>query len=61
MIEKQFHINVLEHKAILFAVQAFELELKRKHIKVYCDNTIAMTYVSEWEDQSHKFVMMSPF
>lgn len=45
--EKLLHINALEIKAILFALQAFTPELGGKHIKVFCDNTTAVTYVNE--------------
>ncbi|MPC90446.1 hypothetical protein E2C01_085434 [Portunus trituberculatus] len=37
--EKLLHNNALELKAILFALQAFTLEVCGKHIKVFCDNT----------------------
>lgn len=45
--EKLLHINALELKAILFVLQTFRRELKGHYIKVYCDNTTAMTYVNE--------------
>ena len=45
--ERLLHINALEIKAILFALQAFTRELGGKHIKVLCDNTTAVNYVNE--------------
>lgn len=45
--ERQLHINVLELKAILLALQTFRLELCGKHVKVFCDNITAITYVNE--------------
>lgn len=45
--EKLLHINALELKAILLVLQGFTPVLTGKHIKVYCDNTTAMTYVNE--------------
>lgn len=41
------HINALELKAILFTLRTFERELTDKHVKVFCDNTTAVTYVNE--------------
>lgn len=45
--EQQLHINALELKAVLIALQTFRTELKDKHIRVFCDNTTAMTYINE--------------
>lgn len=45
--ERLLHINALELKAILFALQAFGLELYGKHVRVFCDNTTALSYVNE--------------
>lgn len=45
--ELSLHINALELKAILFTLQAFTQELRNKHVKVFCDNTTAVTYVNE--------------
>ena len=45
--ERLLHINALELKAILFALQAFSHDLRGKHVKVFCDNTTAVTYVNE--------------
>lgn len=45
--EKELHINILELKAILLAMQAFAHELEGRHIKVFCDNTTAINYVNE--------------
>lgn len=39
-------INALELKAILFALQAFSRELCGTHVKVFCDNTTAVTCVN---------------
>lgn len=47
LAERLLHINVLELKAILLVLQGFTPLLSGKHIKVYCDNTTAMTYVNE--------------
>ena len=41
------HINALELKAILLVLQVFTPLLQGKHIKVYCDNTTAISYVNE--------------
>ncbi|XP_045137462.1 uncharacterized protein LOC123519890 [Portunus trituberculatus] len=45
--EQHLHINALELKAVLLALQTFRTDLKDKHIKVFCDNTTAMTYINE--------------
>ncbi|XP_050693987.1 uncharacterized protein LOC126984394 [Eriocheir sinensis] len=45
--KKQFHISALELKAILLTLKTFRLELCGKYIKVFCDNTTAMTYINE--------------
>ncbi|XP_045124296.1 uncharacterized protein LOC123512156 [Portunus trituberculatus] len=45
--ETSLHINALELKAILFTLQAFWQEVKGKHIKNFCDNSTAVTYVNE--------------
>lgn len=45
--EKHLHINALELKAILLTLQTFTLELRDRHIKVFCDNTTAISYVNE--------------
>lgn len=45
--EKELHINILEMKAILFSLQAFEHELEGRHVRVFCDNTTAINYVNE--------------
>ena len=41
------HINALELKASFLVLQTFRLDIKRKHIKVFCNNTTAMNYVNE--------------
>ena len=40
-------INALELKAILFTLRTFAQELTCKHVKVFYDNTTAVTYVNE--------------
>ena len=45
--ERSLHINALELKAILLVLQTFQLDLRGRHIKVFCDNTTATTYVNE--------------
>lgn len=45
--ETSLHINALELKAILFTLQAFRQEVKGKHVKVFCDNSTAVSYVNE--------------
>lgn len=47
LAEKLLHINALELKAIWLVLQGFTPILTGKHIKVFCDNTTAMTYVNE--------------
>ena len=41
------HINALELKALFFALQAFGLELYGTLVRVFCDNTTALSYVNE--------------
>ena len=45
--EQHLHINALELKAVLLTLQAFSTELAHRHIRVFCDNTTAMTYINE--------------
>ena len=45
--EHELHINVLEIKAILFTLMAFGKQVRGKHVKVFCDNQTAVTYVNE--------------
>ena len=47
LAESSLHINALELKAILFTLQAFRQEIRGKHVKVFCDNSTAVTYVNE--------------
>ena len=44
------HINILELKAILFAIKCFFSHAK-KHIRVMCDNTTALSYVNNMGGQ----------
>ena len=44
--EQDQHINVLELRAILFAVKSFEIE-RNSHIKVLCDNTTAVQVINK--------------
>lgn len=45
--ETQLHINARELKAILLTLQSFEHEVRGKLVKVFSDNTTAITYVNE--------------
>ena len=40
-------IITLELIAILFSFHAFERALEGRHVRVFCDNTTAITYVNE--------------
>ena len=44
--EKQEHINVLELKAGLLGIKAFQLKLSNVHVKLTMDSTTAISYVS---------------
>ena len=46
--EKQNHINVLELKAIQFALKVFREKIEGKHVKVLTDNTTAVSYISSF-------------
>ncbi|EFN77817.1 hypothetical protein EAI_17025, partial [Harpegnathos saltator] len=48
-IEKRQHINWLELKAIWFALQSFEAELKDRHILLRVDNTTAVVCINKME------------
>ena len=50
MLEQSLHIKPLKRKMILFALQAFSLELSGKHVRVFCDYTTAFDYVNEMRD-----------
>lgn len=45
--EIQLHINARELKAIFLTLKSFAQEVRGKHVKVFCDNTTAITYVNE--------------
>lgn len=45
--EHQLHINVRELKAVFLALKVFVKEVRGKHVKVFCDNTTAVTYINE--------------
>lgn len=44
--EKSMHINVLEIKAILFAIKALAQKLAHKHVKILSDSTTAVCYIN---------------
>lgn len=46
-LECDLHINAKELKAILFTLKSFNQSLIGRHIKVYCDNMTAVTYINE--------------
>ena len=43
--ESKFHINYLELKAILLALQSLCNHMQCCHIKLLCDNTTAVSYI----------------
>ena len=43
--ESQLHINLLELKAILLALQAHCNHMQNHHIKILRDNTTAVSYI----------------
>ncbi|VDI13331.1 Hypothetical predicted protein [Mytilus galloprovincialis] len=45
--EKSLHINQLELKAAMFAVQSYAKNLQNKHILIQMDNTTAIVYVNK--------------
>jgi hypothetical protein len=45
-VETGRHINYLELLAVLFALKVFIRLDRRKLIRVYCDNTTAVTYIN---------------
>lgn len=47
VVVRSQHINALELKAIFLALPTFGLELPGKHVRVFCDNTTAISYVNE--------------
>lgn len=44
--ESLLHINVLELKAVLFALQSLCSDVKSKHIRIRSDNVTAVTYIN---------------
>lgn len=44
--EARCHINVLELKAALFALQSFRLSLRGKHVRIMLDNTTAVACIN---------------
>ena len=44
--ETGMHINYIELLAVLFALKVFIQEHRRTLIRVYCDNTTAVTYIN---------------
>ena len=61
--EARFHINYLELKAALFALQSFQNSLGGKHVRIMLDNTTAVGCIShmgtshsdECNDITYKF------
>ena len=48
--EQHHHINVLELKAGMFAVQAFVKNKQNVHVHLKMDNTLVLAYVSWMEE-----------
>lgn len=46
--ESEMHINYLELKAILFTLQSLCNHMEKVHIRVMCDNTCAVSYLSQF-------------
>ena len=46
-IESSLHINALELKAIWLALKSYHREIQGQHVKVFCDNTTAVSYINE--------------
>ena len=44
--ESEYHINVLELKAILLSIACFKDEFKDKHVKILTDSTTAVNYIN---------------
>jgi len=44
--ECEYHINVLELLAIFHALKAFQEQLQTKHVKIFSDNTTAVSYIN---------------
>ena len=45
--ERQMHINVLEMKAVNFAVQAYTKEMRQIHVHLRVDNTTTIAYINK--------------
>ena len=46
--EKQQHINILELRAIQFALFAFRTFLAHCYVRLHCDNTTAISYINKF-------------
>ena len=44
--ESKLHINVLELKAILFAISTYKTEFKYQHVRILTDSTTAVNYIN---------------
>lgn len=44
--ERNNHINILEMMAIFQAIKSFILEISNNHIMILCDNTTAVSYIT---------------
>ena len=53
------HINELELLAVKFAPKVFEPQLSEKHVKIFSDNTTAVSYITPKEELSLRPVMIS--
>ncbi|GFN74729.1 transposon ty3-i Gag-Pol polyprotein [Plakobranchus ocellatus] len=51
--ERKEHINVLELKAAMLAVQSLCRELTDCHVRIEIDNTTAVAYITAWEAPTH--------
>ena len=45
--EIHYHINVLELLAIELALKAFLKDSNKKHVRIFFDNTTAVTYINK--------------
>ena len=45
--EARLHINALELQAIWLALKSFRRDVKQQHVKIFCDNTTAVSYVND--------------
>ena len=46
LVKEELNINVLELKAFIFSLPAFEYELEGRHVNIFCENTTAINYVN---------------